>query len=62
MIQLQENAWADGRMEGWKDRKTDRPYFIGPFWLIPGVQKVHIQLKFVFAVFIVALYGSAKRS
>ena len=24
---------------GWKDRKTDRPYFIGPFQLTPGVQK-----------------------
>ena len=23
------------------DRKKDTPYFIGPFWLLPGVQQVH---------------------
>ena len=28
----------DVRTEGWKDRRTDRPYFIGPYWLPPGVQ------------------------
>ena len=32
-----------GQMEGqkdrWTDRKTDRPYFIVPFRLPPGVQK-----------------------
>ena len=40
MIQFKENARIDGRMdgrrEGWKDGKTDRPYFIGPFWLPLG--------------------------
>ena len=30
----------DGRMDGRLDRQT--PYFIGPFWLRPGVQKVKI--------------------
>ena len=35
MIKFKENAWTDGRMEGW----TDRPYFIRPFRLPPGVQK-----------------------
>ena len=30
-MQFQENARTDGR--------TVRPYFIGPFWLPPGVQK-----------------------
>ena len=25
----------DGRTEGWKDRRVDRPYFIGPFQLLP---------------------------
>ena len=32
MMQFQENTRTDGRM--------DRPYFIGPFRLPPGVQKV----------------------
>ena len=27
------------------DRKTDRPYFIGPLWLPPEVQKVSENLK-----------------
>ena len=30
----------DRRMEGGKKGRTDRPYFIGPFWLLSGVQKV----------------------
>ena len=30
----------DGRMDGRLDRQT--PYFIGPFWPRPGVQKVKI--------------------
>ena len=42
MIQFQENAWTDGRTDG----RTDRPYFIGPFWLMPVVQKCKIQLSF----------------
>ena len=33
MIQFQENTWTDGRT-----RRTERPYFIGPFWLLPGIQ------------------------
>ena len=32
------DIWTDRRM----DRRTDRPYFIGPFWLPPEVQKVKI--------------------
>ena len=28
------DRWKDGQ----KDRRTDRPYFIAPFWLMPGVQ------------------------
>ena len=39
MIQFQENTWTEGRMEGQKDGRTDRPYFIGSFWLPPGVQQ-----------------------
>ena len=27
------------RKDGGMDRWMDRPYFIGPFWLLPGVQK-----------------------
>ena len=30
---------TDGRMDGWTDGQTDRPYFIGPIWPRPGVQK-----------------------
>ena len=29
----------DRRKDGWKDRRTDRPYFIGPFLLTSVVQK-----------------------
>ena len=29
-----------GQMEGW----TNRPYFIGPFWLRPGVQKMVLTI------------------
>ena len=39
MIQFQENAWTD--------RRTDRPYFIGPFLLLPGVQKVSNKIESV---------------
>ena len=35
MIQFHENTWTDRRT----DRRTERPYFIGPFKLAPGVQK-----------------------
>ena len=33
------DRWKDGK----KDGMMDRPYFIGPFWLPPGVQEVQIQ-------------------
>ena len=39
MIQFKENTRTDGRTEGRMDGRTDRPYFIGPFRLPPGVQK-----------------------
>ena len=26
-----------------QDGRTDRPYFIGHFWLLPGVQQVQLQ-------------------
>ena len=32
----------DGKMDG----RMDRPYFIGPFWLPPGIQKEVIKLIF----------------
>ena len=44
MIQFQENAWTEGRTEGQKDRRVNRPYFIGPFQLLPGVQKENEML------------------
>ena len=31
-------------MERQKDERTDRPYFIRPFWLPLGVQKAKIQI------------------
>ena len=43
MIKFKENAHTDGRTEGWKDRRTDRPYFIGPFCLPPGVQQTFLK-------------------
>ena len=33
------DRWTDGRTDGWKDRRMDGPYFIGPFWPRPGVQQ-----------------------
>ena len=41
MIQFQENARTGGKAEG---RKTDRPYFIGPFQLQPGVKNWQLFL------------------
>ena len=38
MILFQENARMEGQKDRPKDGRTDRPYFIGPFWLPPGVQ------------------------
>ena len=32
---------TDGRMDG----RMDRPYFIGPFWLRPGVQRIPNHYK-----------------
>ena len=58
MIQFKENARTDGRMdgrtEGWKDRRTDRPYFIGPFWLLLGPKYLIYNPK------IRRLYGKKK--
>ena len=45
MVQFKENAWTDGR--------TNRPYFIGPFRLPPGVQQ-----KFTYVVDIQKFYPS----
>ena len=43
MSQFSENVRAhgrtEGRMDGWTDRRTDGPYFIGLFLPRPGVQK-----------------------
>ena len=36
---LQRDRRMDRRMEGWKNGWKDRPYFIGPLRLRPGVQK-----------------------
>ena len=33
---FKKNAQTDGRM----DTRMDRPYFIGPLWLLPEVQKM----------------------
>ena len=52
MIQLQENTQKDGRtarmMDGRTGRRTDRTYFIGPFWLRPGVKKMYGCFSFLF--------------
>ena len=39
-------GWMERWMEGQKDRRMDRPYFIGPFQLPPGVQKFNKQLTY----------------
>ena len=39
MIQFKKNARTDRRMDGGTEGRSDRPYFIGPFWLLQGVQK-----------------------
>ena len=41
MIKFEENAQT-----GRKDRRTDRPYFIGPFPLPPGVPQVNESQKY----------------
>ena len=49
MSQSQENLPRDGRTDG----RTDRPYFIGPFWLMPGFQKfIFIKTGFLLAFFL----------
>ena len=37
---------AGGGTERRKDGRTDRPYFIGPFRLLPGVQKINLNFYF----------------
>ena len=39
MIQFQDNSQTDGST----DKRTDRSYFIGPFWLLLGIQKTPIN-------------------
>ena len=34
---------TEGRLEGQKEGWTDRLYFIGPFWIPPGLQKRKIK-------------------
>ena len=41
MTQSQENLRTDGRTDG---TRTDRPYFIGPFWSRLGIQQTLIGL------------------
>ena len=38
-IRFQRLQFQEKYQDKWKDGKTDRPYFIGPFQLPPGVQK-----------------------
>ena len=38
---------TEGQMEGQKDGRMDRPYFIGPFQLPPGVPKFSKQLTHI---------------
>ena len=45
MSNFRKNLWYNykkmpGQMAWWKDGRTDRPYFIGPFPLPPRVQKL----------------------
>ena len=45
MIQFKENSQTDKRTDGRTEGQTDRPYFIGPFRLPPGVQKTNKDMK-----------------
>ena len=36
----QQDEWDNRCKDGLKDQRMDRPCFIGPFQLLPGVQKV----------------------
>ena len=45
MIQFKENAWTDGRTEEQTEGRADRPYFIEPFRLLPGVQQTFLTLS-----------------
>ena len=45
MSNFRKNLWCNskkisGEKDGWKDGRTDKPYFIGPFRLPLGVQKL----------------------
>ena len=44
-IQFQEDAWSEGQTEGWKNGRTNRLYFIGPFQLLPEVQISCVKFK-----------------
>ena len=48
MMEFQENARTDGRMQRWMDGRTDIPFLTGPFRLRPGVEKISLifPLKF----------------
>ena len=49
-------------MEGWKDVRTDRPYFIGHFWLLLGAQRYDIEtLSIVRALNKEQFYGKSWR-
>ena len=39
----QTEGWMEGRKDGQMDGQTEKPYFIGPFWLWPGVQQKEIR-------------------
>ena len=47
MSQFWKNLRTDRRMDGRKDGRTDRPYFIGPFWPRLGVQKANTGFFFL---------------
>ena len=56
MIQFQKNTWTNRRVEGQKDGRRDRHYFVGPLWLPLEVPKTifhHIKR------FLVTLFFSA---
>ena len=40
LISQEEDLYLPNRQQ---DRRLDRPYFIGPFWLLQGVQQVQLQ-------------------
>ena len=48
----QNDRWKNGQKNMWNCRRTDRPYFLGSFRLLPGIQKYSCSLYYFFLFFL----------